>query len=68
MSNQHTENHNENFTLYGALKGNDTYEAVVDYRNLEFEHSKGFPIPWRQIHRANVPHLARHSVRGKSQQ
>lgn len=61
MSNQHTENHNDNFTFVGALKNNHYFEAVVDKKNLEFEHSRGIPIPWRQIHRANVAHLARHS-------
>ena len=61
MSNQHTENHNDNFTFVGALKNNDHFEAIVENKNLEFEHSKGYPIPWRQIHRANVPHLGRRS-------
>lgn len=60
MSNQHTENHNEHFTLYGALKNNDTAEAIVAHKRQEFVHSAGI-IPWMQYHRANVPHLARHS-------
>lgn len=61
MANQHTENHNSAFTFYGALRANDFYEGIVEQRNLKFDNSIIVPIPWKQIHRANVPHLARHS-------
>jgi hypothetical protein len=61
MSNQHTANHNAALTFTGALQGNHLYETLVDRRNLAFDNAVIVPIPWKQIHRANVPHLARHS-------
>ncbi|MCL6599513.1 hypothetical protein [Alicyclobacillus macrosporangiidus] len=61
MSNQHTENHNAELTFYGALQKNGVYESLVDKRNLMADSTGLTPIPWKQIHRANVPHLARHS-------
>lgn len=59
MSNQHTQNHNDSLTFVGALSQNDQYEAVVDRHNLDDPVLQA--IPWRQFHRANVPHLARRS-------
>lgn len=61
MSNQHTENHNEAFTISGSLRNNHHFEAVVSERNRVVDDAAIVPIPWKQIHRANVPHLARHS-------
>jgi len=61
MSNQHTVNHNESLTFSGALKGNPYYEAIVSERNRVIDDTQIVPIPWKQIHRANVPHLGRHS-------
>jgi hypothetical protein len=61
MSNQHTEHHNPAFTFLGALQSNDSYEAVVQERNRRIDDAILTPIPWKQYHRANVPHLARHS-------
>lgn len=59
MTNQHTENHNENLTFLGALSQNDKYEAVVNRRSIDDPVLPA--VPWRQFHRANVPHLARRS-------
>ncbi|SFU76809.1 hypothetical protein [Alicyclobacillus macrosporangiidus] len=61
MSNQHTENHNAELTFYGSLQKNGVYESLVDKRNLVADSTGLAPIPWKPIHRANVPHLARHS-------
>jgi len=61
MTNQHTSNHNASFTFPAALQQNHIYEAVVQNRNREFDNVSITPIPWKQIHRANIPHLARRS-------
>ncbi|MBX6353480.1 MAG: hypothetical protein IRZ10_09100 [Thermoflavifilum sp.] len=61
MSGQHTENHNPAFTFFGALRSGERYEAVVQERNRRMDDAALTPIPWKQYHRANVPHLARHS-------
>ncbi|MCF8566953.1 hypothetical protein LLE49_19725 [Alicyclobacillus tolerans] len=61
MSNQHTVHHNEFFAFTGALRGNPHFESVVSERNRIIDDAQITPIPWKQIHRANVPHLARHS-------
>lgn len=61
MSNQHTVNHNESLTFSGALKNNPFNEAIVSERNRVIDDTQIVPIPWKQIHRANVPHLGRHS-------
>lgn len=61
MSNQHTANHNDAFALHGALSTNSAFEGIVERRNLLMDDSVIVPIPWKPIHRANVPHLARHS-------
>lgn len=60
MSNQHTVNHNEDLTLSSAVENNHFYEAVVSRRNRTVDDAVITPIPWKQIHRANVPHLTRH--------
>jgi hypothetical protein len=41
------------------LQENDAYEAIVNRRNIDDPVLQA--IPWRQFHRANVPHLSRHS-------
>lgn len=61
MSNQHTENHNEAFTFAGALRQNHVYESIVRERKTAIDNVFITPIPWVQYHRANVPHLGRHS-------
>jgi hypothetical protein len=61
MSNQHTDNHNDALTFYGALLDNDVNEGIVDRRNRVMDEAALTPIPWKQIHRANVPHLSRRS-------
>ncbi|MCL6445959.1 MAG: hypothetical protein K6T83_21365 [Alicyclobacillus sp.] len=61
MTRQHTRHHNDAFTLSGAYHNNHHFEAVVDERNLKIDDVQIVPIPWKQIHRANVPHLVRHS-------
>ena len=65
MSNQHTENHNEAFAFSGAVRGNNHYMSVVKERDRLIDNAEITVIPWLQYHRANVPHLARHS--GNSQ-
>lgn len=47
--------------MAGALQGNRQYEAVVSERNRVMDDAVIVPIPWKQYHRANVPHLSRHS-------
>lgn len=61
MSNQHTVNHNEAFTFSGAYHDNAYYEAIVKERDRLIDDAGLTIIPWKQYHRANVPHLARHS-------
>ncbi|MBX5436773.1 MAG: hypothetical protein IRZ33_06095 [Alicyclobacillaceae bacterium] len=61
MSNQHTVNHNDAFTFVGAYGENRWYDSVVQARDRVMDEARLTPIPWKQIHRANVPHLARHS-------
>ncbi|MDQ0189328.1 hypothetical protein JI721_16975 [Alicyclobacillus cycloheptanicus] len=61
MSNQHTSNHNESFTFAGSLQNNRHFEMVVSERNRVIDDAVIVPIPWKQYHRANIPHLARHS-------
>lgn len=61
MSNEHTENHNDALTIFGALQSNDRYGAIVGRHDRAFHDAVITPIPWKQIHRANVPHLGRHS-------
>lgn len=61
MSNQHTINHNEAFTLSGSYKNNPHFEAIVQDRDLLIDNAAIAPVPWKQFHRANVPHLSRHS-------
>jgi hypothetical protein len=62
MSNQHTENHNEAFTFAGALRANHVYESIVNEHMKAFDNAAITPIPWKQYHRANVPHLGRRST------
>ncbi|MCL6637633.1 MAG: hypothetical protein K6T26_06775 [Alicyclobacillus sp.] len=64
MSNQHTVNHNPAFTFEGSLRHNKQYLAVVEQRDRMMDQAALTPIPWKQIHRANVPHLARRSPAG----
>lgn len=61
MANQHTMNHNEAFTFRGAALDNPHFEAIIKERDELFDNVKLVTIPWLQYHRANVPHLARHS-------
>ncbi|GMA48866.1 hypothetical protein GCM10025857_02230 [Alicyclobacillus contaminans] len=61
MSNQHTDQHNDALTFLGALRSNEHYEAIVERRDRAFHDAVIVPIPWKQIHRANVPHLGRRS-------
>jgi hypothetical protein len=61
MSNQHTENHNDALTFFGAYLDNDRYDSIIGRHDRQFRDAVIVPIPWKQIHRANVPHLARRS-------
>jgi hypothetical protein len=61
MSNQHTENHNDQFTFVGALSANHKNENIVSERNRMIDNTIIVPVPWKQYHRANIRHLARHS-------
>lgn len=61
MTNQHTKNHNDAFTLAGSYRNNAHFEAIVHERKRLIDNLLLTPIPWRQFHRANVPHLMRHS-------
>ncbi|WP_067932882.1 hypothetical protein [Alicyclobacillus kakegawensis] len=61
MTNQHTDNHNDAFTFHGALRRNGVTEGIVERRGRVMDEAALTPIPWKQIHRANVPHLARRS-------
>jgi len=61
MSNQHTANHNEAISFVGALSQNHVNEFLVSRRNLDIDNVVITPIPWKQYHRANVPHLGRHT-------
>lgn len=60
MSGQHTENHNEHFAFVGALKQNHHFESLVEQRGHTLSTLEA-AIPWRQYHRANVPHGKRQS-------
>lgn len=61
MSNQHTENHNQSFAFVGALEQNHHFESFVEKRNQMMNDRVAQPIPWKQYHRANVPHGPRRS-------
>lgn len=61
MANQHTENHNEAFSMPGALKANRRFESVVSQRNEEMDNAEWTPIPWKAYHRVNLRHTTRHS-------
>lgn len=62
MANQHTENHNQAFSMPGALRMNHRFENVVSHSNQEMDNAQVTPIPWKAIHRANLRHLARRST------
>lgn len=61
MTDQHTVNHNDDFTFSGALHNNHYFETVVKDRDRLMDDARLTIIPWKQYHRANVLHLARHS-------
>ena len=61
MSGQHTDNHNDHFAFVGALEQNHHFESLVERRNHMMSTRIDAVVPWKQYHRANIPHGKRQS-------